>query len=164
MFSQLFGNYLVDRGAISREDYREVMEKQLDARVKLGTIAVAESLLTQEQAEMLNRLQLQFDRRFGDLAMERGLLTQEQVGQLLKKQGNPYLQFLQVLLESGKVTASQVDAHIRLFIQTFCDGDRRSGYTQYQPLCDQGFLYGTDPACGGIAVPAPGGTAHHRGL
>lgn len=125
MFSQLFGNYLVDRGAISREDYREVMEKQLDARVKLGTIAVAESLLTQEQAEMLNRLQLQFDRRFGDLAVERGLLTQEQVEQLLKKQGNPYLQFLQVLLESGKVTASQVDAHLGTFQREkgFSDAD-----------------------------------------
>ena len=41
MFSQLFGRYLVDKKAISPEDYREVIEKQLDVRVKLGTIAVA---------------------------------------------------------------------------------------------------------------------------
>ena len=64
MFSQLFGNYLVDREVISPEDYREIMDKQLDARVKLGTIAVAEGLMTQEQAEELNKLQMQFDRRF----------------------------------------------------------------------------------------------------
>ena len=115
MFSQLFGRYLVDKNAISPEDYREVIEKQLDVRVKLGTIAVAEGLLTQEQVEMLNKLQLQFDRRFGDLAVEKGLLTQEQVQKLLQKQGNPYMQFLQVLLESGKVTTSQIDEQLGAF-------------------------------------------------
>ncbi len=125
MFSQLFGNYLVDRKVIRPEDYREVIKKQLDVRVKLGTIAVAENLLTQEQVEMLNKLQMQCDRRFGDLAVEKGLLTQEQVEHLLKKQGNPYLQFLQVLLESGKVTAAQVDAGLGAFQREkgFSDAD-----------------------------------------
>ncbi len=125
MFSQLFGNYLVDREVISPEDYREMMDKQLDARVKLGTIAVAEGLMTQEQAEELNKLQMQFDRRFGDLAVEKGLLSQEQVQQLLQKQGNPYMQFLQVLLESGKVTATQIDTQLGTFQKEkgFSDAD-----------------------------------------
>lgn len=115
MFSQLFGNYLVDRKVISPQDYQEAIEKQLGVRVKLGTIAVAEGLLTQEQVETLNKLQMQFDKRFGDLAVERGLLTGEQVRQLLKKQGNPYMQFLQVLLESGKVDVPQMDASLKAF-------------------------------------------------
>lgn len=125
MFSQLFGNYLVDRKAISPEDYQEVIEKQLDVRVKLGTIAVAEGLLTEEQVETLNKLQMQVDRRFGDLAVERGLLTEEQVGQLLKKQGNPYMQFLEVLLESGKVDVPQMDAQLKAFQKEkgFSDAD-----------------------------------------
>lgn len=125
MFSQLFGNYLVDQKVISPEDYREIIEKQLDARVKLGTIAVAEGLLTGEQVESLNKLQMQVDRRFGDLAVERGLLTEEQVEQLLKKQGNPYMQFLQVLLESEKVDVPQVDTQLKAFQREkgFSDAD-----------------------------------------
>lgn len=125
MFSQLFGNYLVDKEVISPEDYQAAIEKQLDVRVKLGTIAVAEGLLTENQVQALNKLQMQFDKRFGDLAVEKGLLSGEQVQQLLKKQGNPYMQFLQVLLESGKVSVSQMDAHISSFQKEkgFSDAD-----------------------------------------
>lgn len=115
MFSQLFGKYLVDKEVISPEDYQAAIDKQLDVRVKLGTIAVAEGLLDEGQVEMLNKLQMQFDKRFGDLAVEKELLTQEQVQMLLKKQGNPYMQFLQVLLESGKVNVSQMDNYISSF-------------------------------------------------
>ncbi|MDE5893269.1 MAG: chemotaxis protein CheY, partial [Acetatifactor sp.] len=125
MFSQLFGRYLVDKEIISPEDYQAAVDKQLGVRVKLGTIAVAEGLLTEEQVEMLNKLQMQYDRRFGDLAVEKEFLTQEQVQQLLKKQGNPYMQFLQVLLESGKVNVSQMDMHISSFQKEkgFSDAD-----------------------------------------
>lgn len=125
MFSQLFGNYLVDQRIISQEDYREVIKQQLNARVKLGTIAVVEGLLTEEQVEMLNKLQMQVDKRFGDLAVERGLLTEEQVQQLVKKQGNPYMQFLQVLLETGKADVRQVDAQLKAFQREkgFSDAD-----------------------------------------
>ncbi len=115
MFSQLFGKYLVEKNVISYEDYKSAVQKQLDVRVKLGTIAVADGLLTEEQAETINRLQMQFDKRFGDIAVEKGFLTDDQVSSLLKKQGNPYMQFLQVLLESGKVTISQMDTEFTAF-------------------------------------------------
>ncbi len=115
MFSQLFGKYLVKKGVISQEDYRDAIQKQLTVRVKLGTIAVAEGLLTEEQAETINNLQKQFDKRFGDIAVEKGFLTEEQVTDLLKKQGNPYMQFLEVLLDSGMVTISQMDTEYAQF-------------------------------------------------
>lgn len=115
MFSQLFGKYLVEKGVISYDDYKSAVRKQLDVRVKLGTIAVAEGLLTEEQTDTINKLQMQFDKRFGDIAVEKGFLTDEQVGSLLKKQGNPYMQFLQVLLESGKVKISQMDTEFTAF-------------------------------------------------
>lgn len=125
MFCQLFGRYLVDKEIISPDDYQTAIEKQLDVRVKLGTIAVAEGLLTEAQVETLNKLQMQFDRRFGDMAVEMVFLTQEQVEMLLKKQGNPYMQFLQVLLESGKINITQMDNYISSFQKEkgFSDGD-----------------------------------------
>ena len=115
MFSQLFGKYLVEKGVMSQADYKDAVQKQLDVRVKLGTIAVADGLLTEEQAETINKLQKQFDKRFGDIAVEKGFLTDEQVSALLKKQGNPYMQFLEVLLDSGKVTISQMDTEFAAF-------------------------------------------------
>ena len=58
MFSQLFGKYLVEKNIISSADYQAAIERQLDVRVKLGTIAVAEGLLTEAQVEALNKLQM----------------------------------------------------------------------------------------------------------
>lgn len=115
MFSQLFGKYLVEKGVISQQDYKDAVQKQLNVRVKMGTIAVADGLLTEEQAETINKLQKQFDKRFGDIAIEKELLTEEQVAGLLKKQGNPYMQFLEVLLDSGKVSISQMDTEFAAF-------------------------------------------------
>ena len=115
MFSQLFGKYLVEKGVIGYADYREAVQKQLNVRVKLGTIAVAEGLLTVEQAETINKLQKQFDKRFGDIAVEKKYLIEEQVEALLKKQGNPYMQFLEVLLDSEKASISEIETEFAAF-------------------------------------------------
>lgn len=115
MFGQLFGRYLVEKGIITNEDYKGLIQKQLSTRAKLGTIAVAEGLLTEEQAEHINKLQKQFDKRFGDIAVEKGLLAENQIEDLLKKQGNPYMQFLEVVLESGKIPVSQLDEELDAF-------------------------------------------------
>lgn len=115
MFSQLFGNYLVEKEIITNEEYHTAIEKQLSIRVKLGTIAIAEGLLTEEEVEMINNLQTQFDKRFGDIAQEKELLTSEQVDELLKKQGNPYMQFIQSLTECTALSASVLDKTLTAF-------------------------------------------------
>ena len=115
MFSQLFGKYLVEKGVIGYADYRDAVQKQMDVRVKLGTIAIAEGMLTAEQADTIHKLQKQFDKRFGDIAIEKKYLTQEQVDSLLKKQGNPYMQFLEVLLDSEKASISEIEAEFVAF-------------------------------------------------
>lgn len=115
MFSQLFGNYLVEKEIISKEDYKSAIEQQLAVRVKLGTIAIADGLLTEDEVESINKMQMQFDKRFGDIAVEKELLTAEQVDGLLKKQGNPYMQFIQVLMEASKMTATVLDKTLSAF-------------------------------------------------
>ena len=115
MFGQLFGKYLVNKGMLTEEEYRDAIQKHLSVRVPIGTIAVAEGILTEKQTEEIHRLQKQFDRKFGDIAIEKGYLTETQVEELLKKQGSPYLQFLEVLLDSGKITISQMDVEFAAF-------------------------------------------------
>ena len=115
MFGQLFGKYLVKKGILTEEAYRDAIEKHLSVRVPIGTIAVAEGLLTEAQVEEIHRQQKQFDKLFGDIAVEKGYLSAEQVEDLLRKQGSPYLQFIEVLLESGALTISQIDAEFVAF-------------------------------------------------
>jgi CheY-like chemotaxis protein len=122
MFAQLFGKYLTEKSIIKEDIYREIIDKQKSVRVKLGTIAVAEGLLTLEQTEEINRLQRQLDKRFGDIAIDKGWLTSEQMESLLAKQGNAYLQFVELMTELTGLTASDADQLIKAF-------QKDSGYT-----------------------------------
>ena len=97
MFSQFFGNYLLNKKKITNEQFISCMEYMRANRVKLGLIAESEGLLTRKQADELNHLQMQSDKRFGDLAIEKGYLTDADISHLLQLQGNPYLIFVQAL-------------------------------------------------------------------
>lgn len=108
MVSQLLGNYMVEEGYMTREQFAKVLEAQTKIRVKLGLIAVSEGLLTLDQADAINRMQQVMDKRFGDIAVEKGYLTENQVGNLLKMQGNEYLTFAQTIVDEGIVTMDKL--------------------------------------------------------
>ena len=110
MINRLFGNYLVEAGKITQAQLEEVIETQKKVRVKLGLIAVAEKLMTPEQADEVNHLQAIMDKRYGDIAVEKGYLTDEQVGRLLGLQGNAYLTFIQALDDCKFMTPEEADA------------------------------------------------------
>lgn len=115
MFSQLFGHYLIDKRIITPDEYRATIENQLKVRVKLGTIAIAEGLLTEEQVDDINRLQMQQDKRFGDIAVEKGLLTDDQISALLAKQGNPYMQFVESITQSAGLSAGVIEKTLAVY-------------------------------------------------
>lgn len=110
MINRLFGNYLVKTGKITQEQLETVIETQKKVRVKLGLIAVAEKLMTAEQADEVNNLQAIKDKRFGDIAVEKGYLTDEQVSRLLGLQGNAYLTFIQAMDDCKIMTPEEADA------------------------------------------------------
>ncbi len=112
MVSSILGNYLLQKGVISYEQLRDLLAAQRKARVKLGLIAVAEGLMTQEEADKINRLQGVMDKRFGEIAIEKRYLTEGQIEALLKKQGNAYLAFAQVLEDQQLMTVEQLELYM----------------------------------------------------
>ena len=109
MVSGIVGNYLMEKGLLTGEQFRDILNEQQKVRVKLGLIAVAEGLMTQEEADRVNQLQAVMDRRFGDIAVEKGYLTEGQVNSLLKKQGNAYLAFAQAMENQQLMTIEQLE-------------------------------------------------------
>ena len=101
MINRLFGDYLVKKGYITKEQLTLALDTQKKVRVKLGLIAVAEKLMSAEQAEEVNRLQSVMDKRFGDIAVEKKYLTEEQVERLLSLQGNQYITFAQAVVDNN---------------------------------------------------------------
>lgn len=109
MVSSIVGNYLMEKGLLTGEQFRDILNEQQKVRVKLGLIAVAEGVMTQEEADRVNQLQAVMDRRFGDIAVEKGYLTEGQVNSLLKKQGNAYLAFAQAMENQQLMTIEQLE-------------------------------------------------------
>lgn len=112
MFGVYFGKYLNDIGALTNEQYNEIIESSRSARVKMGLLAVNEGYMTPSQAEEVNQLQAQQDARFGDIAVAKGYLTDDQVSVLLKKQGDSYLLFVQALVERNLMTLEEIQKHL----------------------------------------------------
>ena len=115
MFSQFFGNYLLNKQKITNEQLISCMEYMRANRVKLGLIAESEGLLTRKQADELNHLQMQSDKRFGDLAVEKGYLTEADISHLLQLQGNPYLIFVQALEENHVMNREEIQKNLEAF-------------------------------------------------
>lgn len=115
MFSQFMGNYLADNGVITEEIKQVILKEHASARVKLGTIAIAEKMLTEKQTEEINHLQVQMDMRFGDIAVDKGYLTPEQVGLLLEKQGNGYMKFVQLVNEKTGISIPEIEEYVENF-------------------------------------------------
>lgn len=115
MFSQFFGNYLLENQKITDEQFSSCMNYIKANRVKLGLIAESEGLLTSSQVMELNYLQVQSDERFGDLAVKKGYLTESDVNYLLGLQSNPYLLFVQALDENGCMSHDEIDYNLTAF-------------------------------------------------
>ncbi len=115
MFAELFGRYLVGENIIDAPTLEKLLKEQAETRVKLGMMAVAEGLITDDQATEINRRQQKEDKRFGDIAVEMGALTDAQVSGLLAKQGSPYMRFIQILVDETDVVASDIDGYLEGF-------------------------------------------------
>lgn len=112
MVTYIAGNYLMDKGYLSKEQLAFVLEERKKVRVKLGLIAVAEGMMMQMEADEINQLQMVQDKRFGDIAVEQGYLTEKEVDYLLMKQGNEYLTLAQTLEDNKLMTLEELEEHM----------------------------------------------------
>lgn len=112
MLENVLGNYLIEKGKMTKEQLNDVLLRLDKSRAKLGLIAVAEGMISLEQADSVNREQAICDKRFGDIAIEKGYLTQEQLDKILKLQGNAYMVFVQSLIDAEILSMGEIDSYL----------------------------------------------------
>lgn len=115
MFNHLFVSHLESKGILTPQQALDSLETQKGTKVKLGTLAVEEKMLTTEQAETINRQQAAQNLHFGELAIKNGFLTQEQLDLLLDMQPRDYVILKQLLHDKGYAQAEAVDAALSAF-------------------------------------------------
>ena len=126
MFTHLFGNFLVEKSVITEEQKVSFQKELQDTRVKMGTIAVADGLINEAQAEEINHAQTQQDRRFGDIAIEMGYLTDAQISDIIKKQGDSAMKFYQLLTDKAGITMNDIETNFEEFKKAHNDGKEPS--------------------------------------
>ncbi|MBE5939453.1 MAG: chemotaxis protein CheX [Lachnospiraceae bacterium] len=112
MFTQFFGNYLLNNQYVTAEQLIEGIHIKSKTRLKLGVLAIDAGYMTAAQVEEVHERQMLVDKRIGDIAVEMGYLTEAQVEELLGNQKKGYLLLGQALVDKGFMTNDQFEEAI----------------------------------------------------
>lgn len=104
MYTQFFGNYLLNKNLITPEQLMDAMKDRKNTHLKLGVLAIHSGYMTSEEVELIHMKQTHVDKRFGEIAIEEGLLTSTQVDMLLGAQKPDFLFLSQSLVDKGYLT------------------------------------------------------------
>ena len=126
MYTQLFGQYLLNKGYVSAEKLRDAMQKSSQTRVRLGALAIDAGFMNSEQVALVHEEQRRTDKRFGEIAEEMGLLTGEQTEELLSRQKNSNLVLGQTLTDLGYLTDKQFEKALSEYKSSSSFVDERS--------------------------------------
>lgn len=113
MAAKFFGQFLLEKGLINRQQLLAALEAQHASNPVLGELAQNRGWLTPGQARRINERQRAEDLRFGDIAESMGLLEREQVAELLAEQKIRRKLFGEILVEQGSIDRMQLDAALR---------------------------------------------------
>lgn len=119
MFSQYYGNYLLNTNIISSEQLLEALQKKNETRMKLGVLAINAGYMTAGQVENVHKQQAVKNMRIGDLAVAMGYMTNEQVDELLTSQKPGYLLLGQTLVDLGYLTNAQFEETIKAYKEKY---------------------------------------------
>lgn len=123
MFSQYFGQYLLNRGIVSSESLLKALETQQESHVKLGVLAMGAGLLTAAQVEEIHQEQTRQDKRFGEIALEKGYLTKTQLDELLSSQKQGHLLLSQALVDAQALTLDQLEKALQDYQKEYSFSD-----------------------------------------
>lgn len=112
---KFIGQFLLEQGAVTREQLLLATNLQEERNRPLGVLAAEKGYLTPAQAERINREQQTTDRRFGELALSMGLLTDAHIKDLLDTQKANRIRIGEALVELGAMSAAAFETHFAAF-------------------------------------------------
>lgn len=107
IFTQLFGNYLLNNKLIAKDDLKLALEHQTTVHVKLGIMAVNSGFMSAEQVTTVHTAQIKVDKKFGELAIELGYLDDEKLKILLSAQKPGHLVLGQAMVDMNLMTLEE---------------------------------------------------------
>jgi len=115
MAVKFFGQFLVEKGIVSREALLKAIDLQDQKNLKLGEMAVSMGYITQIDIDRAHNAQFSKDMKLGDLLVEMGILTINQLNEVITRQKNTHLYIGEALVLVGAMSSDQLLQHLEEF-------------------------------------------------
>jgi len=115
VIGSFFGQYLLQKGLLTKDQLLDVLEIQNTVNRKAGQIAVDDGLLLPKHVEMVLRMQKRVNKYFGQLAIQMGFLTTDQVNIVLDKQKEHYLDVEEIIVREKILPVDLVQKELQIF-------------------------------------------------
>lgn len=124
MYSQFFGNYLLNEKLVTSEELLFALQELKSKQAKLGALAVHFGYMTPSQVEELHIIQTHEDKMFGEIALEKKYLTKEQIDELINYQKPTYLLLGEVLIEEELLTIEEFENALEKYKNAYAITDK----------------------------------------
>ena len=124
MFTQFFGNFLLNQNLVANWQLSEALELQKDTKLKLGVLAINAGFMTADQVNTVHSAQQRMDKRFGDIAVEMRFVTHDQIETLLNTQKTGHLLLGQALVDKGYMTNGQFEKALNDYKKLYSINDK----------------------------------------
>ncbi len=114
-----FGDYLIEKGIVSKDDLEVALKFQTEKTLRLGALAIEDGILTEHQLSVILDRQREVEAAglFGEIAINMKLLSKEQINKLLEKQKEYDKIIGQTLVLSGAFSKDEKEKELKLFYE-----------------------------------------------
>lgn len=125
MGAMFFGQYLLTKGAISREALIDAIELQRRSNLSLSELAVRKNYLTEGQHATIQVRYRTSDADLETLCLESGLISRAQLDELIEIQRSDWVRIGAALVAGGHLTRDQVEERLAEFQEFQRETDRK---------------------------------------
>jgi len=109
MSTKFFGQFLLEKGVITREVLLEAVQYQKSINLPLCALAVEKGYLTADQLEALDAKHTKSDRKFMEIAFKEKMLTYPQLEELSKARSERWVFFGEALVQQGHLSLVELN-------------------------------------------------------
>lgn len=108
-----FGQYLVGKGILLRDQLVDILKIQRQFNKKLGELAISEGILSLQEVEKILIMQRSDDRLFGEIAIELGCMSNEKLDWLLELQHQQQRSLAEILIETETLEKNVISQELQ---------------------------------------------------
>lgn len=115
MAVKFFGQFLVEKGIVSREELLAAIDLQERKNLKFGEMAVKMGYVTPADIDRAHRAQFSQDMKLGDILVALAVLSADELQGIIARQKETHLYIGEALVQVGALSSDKLQQHLQEF-------------------------------------------------